>query len=275
LRLKAVGNISVATLRGTLSTLQESQDKAEAKRREDMSLEANAPAAQEKQTHLSKLSEDIGTLRETLRADKLALDAASGNLQAKRAEFGRYTEAQGRGAVPLRRAKLAEGAAAMISELLTEALPTQVDDVAKRMTEAWSAMARKKGLVHKIEITPDCEVRLLNRRGEDIREMQLSAGEEQIFTQSLIWAIAEISGRSFPFVVDTPLGRLDEEHRIGVLEHFTKRDGQVIMLSTDTEIVGKYLDTIRRRILCTYQLDAKTEDGVTVTTPRVGYFEKV
>jgi DNA sulfur modification protein DndD len=48
----------------------------------------------------------------------------------------------------------------------------------------------------------------------------------------------------FPFVVDTPLGRLDEEHRIGVLEHFTKRAGQAIMLSTDTEIVGKYLDPV-------------------------------
>jgi DNA sulfur modification protein DndD len=275
MRLRAVGNISVGTLRETLSTLQESQDKAEAKRREYMSLEANAPAAQEKQTQLSKLSEEIGTLREALRADKLALGAVGGDLQTKRAQFGRYTEAQGRGAIPLRRAKLAEGAAAMISDLLKEALPTQVDDVAKRMTEAWSAMARKKGLVHKIEITPECEVRLLNKRGEDIRETQLSAGEEQIFTQSLIWAIAEISGRPFPFVVDTPLGRLDEEHRIGVLEHFTKRDGQVIMLSTDTEIVGKYLDTIRKRVLCTYQLDAKTEDGVTVTVPRNGYFEKV
>lgn len=275
LRLQAAGNISVATLRETLSTLRESQEKAEAKRREYMALEANAPAAQEKQTELTKLSEEIGTLRESLRSDRTTRDAAEGSLQAKRAEFGRYTEAKGRGAVPLRRAKQAEVAAAMISDLLTEALPTQVDDVAKRMTEAWNAMARKKGLVHRIEITPDCAVKLLNKRGEDIRETQLSAGEEQIFTQSLIWAIADVSGRAFPFVVDTPLGRLDEEHRIGVLEHFTKRDGQVIMLSTDTEIVGPYLDAIRRRVLCAYRLEAHTDDGVTVTTPHEGYFETI
>lgn len=274
-RLRAAGNISVATLRQTLTTLQESQEKADAKRREYMGLEANAPAAQEKQTALSNVSEDIGKLREALRADLTAREATEGSLQKRRAEFGRYTEAKGRGAVPLRRAKQAEAAADMISAVLTDALPTQVEEVAKKMTAAWNAMARKKGLVHRIEITPECEVRLLNKRGEDIRETQLSAGEEQIFTQSLIWAIAEISGRAFPFVVDTPLGRLDEQHRIGVLEHFTKRDGQVIMLSTDTEIVGKYLDSVRRRILCAYQLDAETEDGVTVTTPREGYFERI
>jgi DNA sulfur modification protein DndD len=275
LRLRSAGNISVATLRETLSSLEESRDKAEAKRREYMSLEANAPAAQEKQNKLQGLSEQIGELREMLRADRTALAAAEGNLQTKRAEFGRYTEAKGRGAVPLRRAKQAEAAATMITSLLKDALPSQVEEVAKRMTEAWNAMARKKGLVHNIEITPNCEVRLLNQRGEDIRETQLSAGEEQIFTQALIWAIADISGRSFPFVVDTPLGRLDELHRIGVLEHFTKRDGQVIMLSTDTEIIGKYLDPIRKRVLFAYQLDAQTEDGVTVTTPREGYFERI
>jgi DNA sulfur modification protein DndD len=70
----------------------------------------------------------------------------------------------------------------------------------------------------------------------------------------------------------TPGGRVN---RVGVLEHFTKRDGQVIMLSTDTEIVGKYLDTVRRRVLCAYRLDARTDDGVTVTTPRDGYFEAI
>lgn len=274
-RLRAAGNISVATLRETLAVLRESQEKADSKRREYMTIEANAPAAQEKQGHLAKLSEEIGSLREALRSDRAAKEAAEGSMQAKRAEFGRYTEAQGRGAVPLRRAKQAETAAAMISDLLAEALPTQVEDVARRMTEAWSAMARKKDLVHRIEITADCQVKLLNRRGEDIRETQLSAGEEQIFTQALIWAIAEVSGRSFPFVVDTPLGRLDVEHRIGVLQHFTKRDGQVIMLSTDTEVVGPYLEAIRRRVLCAYQLEAVTEDGVTVTTPHEGYSERI
>ncbi len=275
IRLRTAGNISVATLRETLSSLQDSQERAEAKQREYMSLEANAPAAQEKQSKLSTLSEEIGQLREALRTDRTAKDAAEGNLQTKRAEFGRYAEAKGRGAVPLRRAKQAEAAATMITNLLTEALPSQVEEVAKRMTEAWTAMARKKGLVHRIEITPACEVRLLNKRGEDIRETQLSAGEEQIFTQSLIWAIADTSARSFPFVVDTPLGRLDEQHRLGVLEHFTKRDGQVIMLSTDTEIVGQYLDAVRKRVLCAYQLDAQTDDGVTITTPREGYFERI
>ena len=275
LRLRAAGNISATTLRETLSTLQESQEKADAKQREYMSLEANAPAAQEKQKKLATLSEQIGQLRTELRNNRTTREATEGNLQTKRAEFGRYTEAKGRGAVPLRRARQAEAAAVMITALLTEALPSQVEEVAKRMTVAWTAMARKKGLVHRIEITRSCEVRLLNRRGEDIRETQLSAGEEQIFTQSLIWAIADISGRSFPFVVDTPLGRLDEQHRIGVLEHFTKRGGQVIMLSTDTEIVGPYLDAIRRRVLCAYKLDVQIDDGVTVTTPREGYFERI
>jgi DNA sulfur modification protein DndD len=95
------------------------------------------------------------------------------------------------------------------------------------------------------------------------------------FTQALIQAIAKVSGRDFPFVVDTPLARLDVDHRIGVLRHFTDRAGQVILLSTDTEVVGPYLDAIRKRVLAAYRLNVHTEDGVTVTTVQEGYFERI
>ena len=47
------------------------------------------------------------------------------------------------------------------------------------------------------------------------------------------------------------------------------------MLSTDTEVVGRYLDAIRRRVLCAYQLEAHTEDGVTVASQREGYSERI
>jgi DNA sulfur modification protein DndD len=224
---------------------------------------------------LEELSEEIGGLKEEKSVAERALQAAEKQLADKRAEYGRYTDAIGRGETPLRRARRAEEIAAMIEKLLAEAVPSQVDQVAAAMTRAWQAMARKKGLVDRIEITPDCDVRLLNRRGEDLRQAQLSAGEEQVFTQALIHAVAEVSGRDFPFVVDTPLARLDEEHRLAVLRYFTDRPGQVILLSTDTEVVGSYLAAIRRRVLATYQLKTQTDEGITVTSLENGYFERI
>jgi DNA sulfur modification protein DndD len=274
-RLEAAGQRSAAGLRDLVRQMREAAEGAEAKKRERLTLELNAPEAEAKAKRLQEVSEELGKLKTIKGNEERRAQASEAQLGQKRQELGRYTDSIGRGSEPLRRARQGEVIADMIGSLLEEAVPTQVDQVATAMTEAWTAMGHKKGLVKKIEITPDCDVRLLNRHGDDIRAMQLSAGEEQIFTQALIQAIAKVSGRDFPFVVDTPLARLDVDHRLGVLRHFTDREGQVILLSTDTEVVGPYLDAIRKRVLAAYRLNVRAEDGVTVTSVSEGYFERV
>lgn len=226
-RLTNSARASSGDLRELLRVMREGSEKAEEKKRQRLALELSAPEADEKRTKLQSLSEQIGQLREARDKAGRELLAAEAELARKRQELGRYTDAIGRGAVPLRQAERAESVARMIEKLLDSAVPSQVGEVASAMTAAWKEMARKKDLVQKIEISSECDVTLLNSRGENIREMQLSAGEEQIFTQALISAVSQVSGREFPFVVDTPLGRLDDEHRVGVLRHFTNRGGQL------------------------------------------------
>lgn len=107
---------------------------------------------------------------------------------------------------------------------------------------------------------------MLSHRGEDLHEIEKSAGASQVFTQALIWAITHVSGQDFPFVVDTPLARLSRNQRLGVLTTFTDRPGQVILLSTDEEVVDDKLEAIRDRVAAAFQLRVRNDDGVTVTT---------
>ena len=51
----------------------------------------------------------------------------------------------------------------------------------------------------------------------------LSMGERQIIGTALLWAIARTSGRALPFVIDTPLGRLDGMHRTTLPKGSTRR----------------------------------------------------
>ena len=141
------------------------------------------------------------------------------------------------------------------------------------MTQAHKRMSHKKDLIEKVEIDDDCNVKLLNAKGEDIRDRDISAGEKQIFTQALISAVAEVSGRSFPMLIDTPLGRLDVDHRRGVLQHLTRAKNQVILLSTYTEVVGEYLEQLEPHLLKTMLIKHEQIDGIGSSTPANGYFE--
>ena len=265
-RLVSVGDRSAAELSTLVSTIRSSVETAEAKKRERLTVEQNAPEAEELSSRLKKVSEEIGRLRQQRDTAERASAALDGQLAAKRQELGRYVDRIGRGAPALRRSSQAEAIANMIQEILRDAVPTQVAAVGEAMTKAWKSMAHMSDRVDRIEITPECEVKMLNRKGEDLHEIEKSAGASQVFTQALIWAVTHVSGQDFPFIVDTPLARLSRDQRLGVLKTFTDRPGQVILLSTDEEVVGDKLDAIRDRIVAAYQLRVRSDDGVSVTT---------
>ncbi|MCY4285750.1 MAG: AAA family ATPase [Thiotrichales bacterium] len=239
---------------------------ANAKRREYLELERLAPEVQAQTEQLTKLSEQRAQYRMQRDMAQLEIDASEKELGDKRAELGRYQSSIRQHAPDLDNAARADAYAVLIDDLLKEAVPHEVDVVATEMTSAWKAMAHLSDRVERIAISPDCKVSMLASDGTDLHEIEKSAGASQVFTQALITAITRVSGRIFPFVVDTPLARLSRDQRIGVLKTFTNRPGQVILLSTDQEVVDDKLDAIRHRIAKSYELRITHDYGVAVTT---------
>lgn len=103
---------------------------------------------------------------------------------------------------------------------------------------------------------------------------QLSKGEKQVFILSLYWAIIKTSGQTIPFVIDTPYARIDTEHRGQIAKlFFPEISDQVIILSTDEEVVGRYKAALAPYISHEYLLDFDTQKGQTIL--KSGYFEEV
>src|SRR5207247_8647693 len=94
-------------------------------------------------------------------------------------------------------------------------------------------LCRKTDLSLEITIDPSTfDVDLKAANGAPIARDQLSAGEKQIFAIALLWALARTSGRALPIVIDTPLARLDRDHRRALVEqYFPIVSHQVIVLS--------------------------------------------
>lgn len=94
-------------------------------------------------------------------------------------------------------------------------------------------------------------------------KQQLSAGEKQIFIMALYQALSHLNKVSVPYIIDTPFARIDAEHRQNILNNFFMNlKGQIIILSTDEEIIGEYKDSIADTVSNFYLLH-HTENGGT------------
>jgi hypothetical protein len=68
---------------------------------------------------------------------------------------------------------------------------------------------------------------------------------------AFVGALAKVSGRILPRIIDTPLGRLDVNHRRDVTRYFFVANAapQTILLSTPTEINNCIYDNEPLRLL--------------------------
>jgi DNA sulfur modification protein DndD len=74
-----------------------------------------------------------------------------------------------------------------------------------------------------------------------------------------------------PAIIDTPMGRLDSEHRNQLVErYFPHASHQVIILSTDTEIEVHYFEQLQSSVARAYHL--KYDEGGRMTNVEEGYF---
>lgn len=116
---------------------------------------------------------------------------------------------------------------------------------------------------------------IYNQEGKEVDLMSRSEGEKQLIALAMIWALTKVSGTQIPFVIDTPLARLDSIHRANLVHHyFTKLSDQVIILSTDTEITQDFYEELAPFIEKSYLLTFDEQEKYTKIEE--GYFfEKV
>ena len=112
----------------------------------------------------------------------------------------------------------------------------KVNVVAETMTECYKKLANKKNLISHIVMDEETlDLKYINVDGNEIQKSSLSAGEKQLMVISLLWALAICSKRKLPVIIDTPLSRLDSNHRETLItSYFPNASKQTIILSTDS-----------------------------------------
>jgi DNA sulfur modification protein DndD len=136
-----------------------------------------------------------------------------------------------------------------------------ISTLEKLIKDGFEALLRKRSFINSISICSSTFSLTINIVGEGfVPASKLSAGERQLLAVAVLWALAQASGRKLPTVIDTPLGRLDSSHRKSFVQNYFPNAGeQVILLSTDEEIVGSYHQSLKKHLSHQYLIQYDEE----------------
>jgi DNA sulfur modification protein DndD len=228
------------------------------------------------------LLEDLRQAEQRVGATDALIGAASAELGQCRAALERLTrerrelfEKQQNQTQQDRRAALAANAARALAAYERKVTLRKLDQLRQEFVSCFNLLSRKGDIVSAVTVDPvTFEVALANAEGVSVRKAALSAGEKQIYAIAMLWALARTSGRPLPMIIDTPLARLDSDHRSNLIErYFPTASHQVLVLSTDTEVDGEYFEMLSPHISHSYHLRYDGEAGRTAVEE--GYFWKL
>lgn len=165
--------------------------------------------------------------------------------------------------------RYAQRAQQLLQELTSRVIEHSRSHLELLIQESLQALIRKRGFIRTLRITDEFSLQVHGYSGEVLDVARLSAGERQLIVISILWGLTKASGRPLPFIIDTPLGRLDSKHRENLLEfYFPDASHQTILLATDTEITPRDYEKLSPFISKNYSLqydDATKMSHISVT----------
>ena len=252
--------------------------KLEEKTRERQDIESSLGKAPDEElispliNDLNDLTEERGAVKSQFSELEDEISTAQTRLERKENEIKNRLNEKARVEDVSERANLASDVRNAVQDFREKLAKEKLRQLESKLSERYISLSNKGSFYDSIKIDEDnLDITIKTVHGNKKPHTELSAGERQIFATSLLWALAEISNRPLPFIVDTPLGRLDNDHRNNLISHFFPEAAhQMIILSTDTEIDNEQYEKLEGDISQAYHLEYDEEEGMTI--PSEGYF---
>ena len=160
----------------------------------------------------------------------------------------------------------------VLSSFHVKALDYHIKRLEKLILNCFKSLHRKKNFIKSIKIdTIEFDLKISDKKDIEVNTEDLSAGERQLLAVAILWGLAKASNSAAPTIIDTPLGRLDSEHRLNLVEqYFPTASKQVILLSTDEEINKKYHKFISPYLSRSYKIEY--DEKISGSKLSEGYF---
>ena len=169
-------------------------------------------------------------------------------------------------------AELATKVQNVLDEYIKKLKEKKLQMLEEYLLEEIQRLLHKENLITRVTINKESfEITLYDRDENPIPKNLLSKGEQQMYATAVLLALAKTSGKPLPFMIDTPLARLDTSHRDSMIEKFFPfASHQVVIFSTDSEIDESYYSKLQPYISRSYAMEYLPGKGK--TKQHRGYF---
>lgn len=162
-------------------------------------------------------------------------------------------------------AELATKVQKVLDEYIIKIKEKKLQLLENYLLEELQRLLHKENLITRVSVdSTSFEITLYDKDGNAIPKDLLSKGEQQMFATGVLLALAKTSGKPLPFMIDTPLARLDMSHRDNMIEKFFPyASHQVVIFSTDSEIDEHYYSKMKPYISRSYAMEYQSAKGKT------------
>ncbi len=153
------------------------------------------------------------------------------------------------------------------SKMLYDELVRSIHDKLQNLTSEEFNNYHWKDTYSGVVIDDDFNVNFQTEDGRIISSTDPSAGTQLTLALSFITALNSLAGFELPIVIDTPLGRLDNDIRNNLGKFLPKytQDKQVILLVTGNEYSGDFKKNIDSYVGASYELNVIKDNGKEIT----------
>lgn len=206
-----------------------------------------------------RFNEEASLARDTIAVLERKAEQTQSSLNYKKHEQSRLikkiAQSKKTESIEGRTIRYAQKAQQLLQDLTSRVIEHSRSHLELLIQESLQALIRKRGFIRTVKITDEFSFQVHGYSGEMLDVARLSAGERQLIVISILWGLTKASGRPLPFIIDTPLGRLDSKHRENLLEYyFPDASHQTILLATDTEITSNDYEKLCPFISKSYSL---------------------
>lgn len=244
-------------LEADISDLQEERESLE-----EEIQEATVTAEEAKDLRNTKegLDEDIGGLKNTietleeeiaeLEEEKRELEQTVNSMEAVDEEEQRYRTLM----------KLSDECAEAWEDIRDKYVESQRESVEEHTSQIFQELTNKDDVYEGLTISKDYELDVKTISGSrDVEEQNPSKGARQIIAYSFIAGLNKFTAREAPVVIDTPIGRLDPEHKANLINHFPDFRDQVVILYQPGELDEKDIDEMSNHV--SHHLEIHQQEG--------------